>query len=207
MPTSPTIMKLLRKSCCGCSVKTGALVICYIALVQAVVPILNILSNTAPEMTNDKKLANEYKRDLTWLSVVTIVVVAHALYGIYKKKAGYMVPFLIYKLILLFIFTLILGFAPAMTDEIKRHFDHIREENVLPCVIVTSLFLIAIEAYFLLILFSHYQNVRHEAMEAANPPTVGFTAVAVPEAPETLAPYSPYNNEIPKKQAPPPYAV
>lgn len=61
-----------------------------------------------------------------------------------------MVPFLLYKLILLFIFTMILGFAPAMTEEIKKYFDHVREENVLPCVIATSLFLIG---------KSHVQNL------------------------------------------------
>lgn len=34
----------------------------------------------------DRHLSNEYKRDLTWLGVVTIVIVAHALYGIYKVR-------------------------------------------------------------------------------------------------------------------------
>lgn len=32
----------------------------------------------------DRDISNEYKRDLTLVGVVTIVVVAHALYGIYK---------------------------------------------------------------------------------------------------------------------------
>lgn len=32
----------------------------------------------------DRDFSNEYKRDLTLVGVVTIVVVAHALYGIYK---------------------------------------------------------------------------------------------------------------------------
>lgn len=152
-----------------------------------------------------------------------------------------MVPFLLYKLVLVLILTMILGFAPAMSDEIKKHFEHVNQDNVLPCVIVTSLFLIgmvlimylsslrkfniyqlnacyiffyhiqftyftAVEAYFLLILFSHYQNVRHEAMETANAPPTIFTS-AVPEPAENLAPYAPYNTEVPKKQAPPPYAV
>lgn len=57
-----------------------------------------------------------------------------------QKKAKYMVPFMLYKLVLIFIFTMILGFAPAMVDEIKKHFEHIREDNVLPCIILTSLF-------------------------------------------------------------------
>lgn len=197
-------MKLIRSTCCGCSVKTGALVISYITLIQAVVPILNILSNTVPDMSSDKKLSNEYKRDLMWLSVVTVVVVAHALYGIYKKKPKYMVPFMLYKLILIFIFTMILGFAPAMVDEIKKHFEHIRDDNVLPCIILTSLFFLAVEAYFLLILFSHYQNVRHEAMEAENARPSSFSA-AIPEP--VTPPIPSYTSETSKKMAPPPYAV
>lgn len=203
---APFRMKLHQKSCCGCSIKTGALVICYITLIQAVVAILNILSGSAPEVGKDRDFSNEYKRDLTLVGVVTIVVVAHALYGIYKKKPGYMVPFLLFKLLILFIFTMILGFAPAIVDQMKTVF--IRDqsasaEDFLPCFIITVLLYIAIEGYSLLILFSHYQNVRQEAFDAAHAPPVGFTA-AIPD-PMTVAPS--YSGDLPKKQPPPPYAV
>ncbi len=70
---------------------------------------------------------------------------------------------------------------------------------------ILLLFLVsALEGYFLLILFSHYLNLRQDALEAANVPTVGFSA-AVAEG-ETAYPNA-YAGDLPKKQPPPPYAV
>lgn len=202
-------MKLMQKCCCGCTVKTGALIICYFALIQAVVPILNIISQTAPDIVDNKHLANEYKRHIMWMAVVTVVVVAHALYGIYKRKSGYLVPFLFYKLVILFFLTMMLGFAPAIVDELKEWksvFNNENEADALPSVIITILIMIGVEAYALLILFSHYTNLRHEAFQSANTPNVGFTS-ASPEMEGVVSYPNTFTGEMPKKQPPPPYAV
>lgn len=67
-----------------------------------------------------------------------------------QKKPGYMVPFLLFKLLILFIFTMILGFAPAIVDQMKTVF--IRDqsasaEDFLPCFIITVLLYIGLYIY------------------------------------------------------------
>ncbi|XKL68981.1 hypothetical protein PGB90_006750 [Kerria lacca] len=200
-------MKLLQKSCCGCTVKTGALVICNLTLIQAVVIVLEILSNRSPVEGKEVVFLNAiHRRDLSWYAVCSIIIVAHALFGIYKKKPGYMVPFLIYKLMMLFCLILTLAFAKSIIETIKISLPNENEDDVLPYFVITLLLTITLQAYALLILFSHYQNVRQEIREAANINSIGFTA-PVPDAEASLRYPTPYDNEGAKKQPPPPYAV
>ncbi|KAK7571254.1 hypothetical protein V9T40_014858 [Parthenolecanium corni] len=159
---------------------------------------------------DNKHLANEYKRHIMWMAVVTVVVVAHALYGIYKRKSGYLVPFLVYKLVILIFLTIMLGFAPAIVDELKGEWKSVfsseNEADALPSVIITILIMIGVEAYALLILFSHYTNLRHEAFQSVNTPNVGFTS-ASPEMEGAVSYPNTFASDMPKKQPPPPYAV
>ncbi|XP_065204587.1 uncharacterized protein LOC135834596 [Planococcus citri] len=179
-------MVILQKCCCGLTLRTGSLIICYIVLVENTLSFLNVVTysgevSPAKSLISNRNETSGARFFNIWTSVFNIIIDCTGLYGIYKGRAPLLIPFLAYRTVTLvfMLFTLLnaKNIADALSEEIEKQVENGNEPpDLFPAVLLLIILMMALELYCVLIVYSYYQILcQSTRMIAVNVPIVSYS--------------------------------
>lgn len=132
----------LESCCCGCTLRTGTLILVYLSLIGALLSPFSPPQNTSKD--SDSKPAEQPMYVKISGAVVGIIACVCALYGVYAERHGFLLPYLILETLSI-IYLIIFGILIVII-------------NVLVGIVY---FLLTIPAfYFWLVIYNHYREIQ-----------------------------------------------